>query len=132
MGVKQTRGWQGGNDKGQLEQDVVLADNGLGLLITVQQQRIMPLGIKRMGVNAALWKEEQSAEIIHQLATLIHAGLTLSEGLELLAKQHPHRQWQALLSTLAHELEQGVPFSSALVSWPQVFPRLYQTMSRTG
>ncbi|SUI04104.1 type IV pilin biogenesis protein [Salmonella enterica subsp. indica] len=70
-----------------------------------------------MGVNAALWKEEQSAEIIHQLATLLHAGLTLSEGLELLAKQHPHRQWQALLRTLAHELEQGVPFSSALVSW---------------
>lgn len=132
MSVKQLWRWQGVNDKGQLEQDVVWADNRLALIITLQHQRIMPLRIKRMGVNAALWKEEQSAEIIHQLATLIHAGLTLSEGLELLAKQHPHRQWQALLRTLAHELEQGVPFSSALVSWPQVFPPLYQTMIRTG
>lgn len=110
MSVKQLWRWQGVNDKGQLEQDVVWADNRLALIITLQHQRIMPLRIKRMGVNAALWKEEQSAEIIHQLATLIHAGLTLSEGLELLAKQHPHRQWQALLRTLAHELEQGVPF----------------------
>lgn len=132
MSVKQLWRWQGVNDKGQLEQDVVWVDNRLALIITLQHQRIMPLRIKRMGVNAALWKEEQSAEIIHQLATLIHAGLTLSEGLELLAKQHPHRQWQALLRTLAHELEQGVPFSSALVSWPQVFPPLYQTMIRTG
>ncbi|EAB4738441.1 type IV pilin biogenesis protein [Salmonella enterica] len=132
MSVKQLWRWQGVNDKGQLEQDVVWADNRLALIITLQHQRIMPLRIKRMGVNAALWKEEQSAEIIHQLATLIHAGLTLSEGLELLAQQHPHRQWQALLRTLAHELEQGVPFSSALVSWPQVFPPLYQTMIRTG
>lgn len=132
MSVKQLWRWQGVNDKGQLEQDVVWADNRLALIITLQHQRIMPLRIKRIGVNAALWKEEQSAEIIHQLATLIHAGLTLSEGLELLAQQHPHRQWQALLRTLAHELEQGVPFSSALVSWPQVFPPLYQTMIRTG
>lgn len=132
MSVKQLWRWQGVNDKGQLEQDVVWVDNRLALIITLQHQRIMPLRIKRIGVNAALWKEEQSAEIIHQLSTLIHAGLTLSEGLELLAKQHPHRQWQALLRTLAHELEQGVPFSSALVSWPQVFPPLYQTMIRTG
>ncbi|HAU8450564.1 TPA: type IV pilin biogenesis protein, partial [Salmonella enterica subsp. enterica serovar Dublin] len=132
MSVKQLWRWQGVNDKGQLEQDVVWVDNRLALIIPLQHQRIMPLRIKRIGVNAALWKEEQSAEIIHQLATLIHAGLTLSEGLELLAKQHPHRQWQALLRTLAHELEQGVPFSSALVSWPQVFPPLYQTMIRTG
>ncbi|SUG57360.1 type IV pilin biogenesis protein [Salmonella enterica subsp. diarizonae] len=132
MTVKQLWRWQGVNDKGQLEQDVVWADNRLALIIILQHQRIMPLRIKRMGVNAALWKEEKSAEIIHQLATLLHAGLTLSEGLELLAKQHPHRQWQALLRTLAQELEQGVPFSSALVSWPQVFPPLYQTMIRTG
>ncbi len=123
MSVKQLWRWQGVNDKGQLEQDVVWADNRLALIITLQHQRIMPLRIKRMGVNAALWKEEQSAEIIHQLATLIHAGLTLSEGLELLAQQHPHRQWQALLRTLAHELEQGVPFSSALVSGRRYFRR---------
>lgn len=67
MSVKQLWRWQGVNDKGQLEQDVVWADNRLALIITLQHQRIMPLRIKRMGVNAALWKEEQSAEIIHQL-----------------------------------------------------------------
>lgn len=54
MSVKQLWRWQGVNDKGQLEQDVVWADNRLALIITLQHQRIMPLRIKRMGVNAAL------------------------------------------------------------------------------
>ncbi|WP_171922419.1 protein transport protein HofC [Salmonella bongori] len=132
MTVKQLWHWQGIDDKGQPEQGELWVDNRLALVIALQHQRIMPLRLKRLGVNTTLWKEEKSAEIIHQLATLLHAGLTLSEGLELLAEQHPHRQWQALLRTLAYELEQGVPFSSTLLPWPQVFPPLYQTMIRTG
>lgn len=110
MTVKQLWHWQGINDKGQPEQGDLWADNRLALVIALQHQHIMPLRLKRLGVNTTLWKEEKSAEIIHQLATLLHAGLTLSEGLELLAEQHPHRQWQALLRTLARDLEQGVPF----------------------
>lgn len=74
MSVKQLWRWQGVNDKGQLEQDVVWVDNRLALIITLQHQRIMPLRIKRIGVNAALWKEEQSAEIIHQLVRSFMPG----------------------------------------------------------
>ena len=48
-------------------------------------------------------------------ATLLKAGLTLSEGLALLAEQHPSKQWQALLQSLAHDLEQGIAFSNALL-----------------
>ncbi|SUI04103.1 protein transport protein HofB [Salmonella enterica subsp. indica] len=49
MNVKQLWRWQGVNDKGQLEQDVVWVDNRLALIITLQHQRIMPLRIKRHG-----------------------------------------------------------------------------------
>lgn len=59
MSVKQLWRWQGVNDKGQLEQDVVWVDNRLALIITLQHQRIMPLRIKRIGVNAALWKKSK-------------------------------------------------------------------------
>ncbi|HCY3322556.1 TPA: type II secretion system protein GspE [Escherichia coli] len=74
----------------------------------------------------------QQEEPIHQLATLLKAGLTLSEGLALLAEQHPSKQWQALLQSLAHDLEQGIAFSNALLPWSEVFPPLYQAMIRTG
>lgn len=85
-----------------------------------------------IAINSAQWRGDKSAEVIHQLATLLKAGLTLSEGLALLAEQHPSKQWQALLQSLAHDLEQGVAFSNALLPWSEVFPPLYQAMIRTG
>lgn len=69
-----------------------------------------PLSLKRIAINSAQWRGDKSAEVIHQLATLLKAGLTLSEGLALLAEQHPSKQWQALLQSLAHDLEQGIAF----------------------
>lgn len=70
--------------------------------------------------------------MIHQLATLLRAGLNLPDGLRLLAEQHPAQQWQALLHTLAEELEQGVTLSAIVRQWPQVFPPLYVAMIQTG
>ncbi|MDU5691439.1 MAG: protein transport protein HofC, partial [Citrobacter freundii] len=64
--------------------------------------------------------------------TLLKAGLTLSTGLALLAEQHPSSQWQALLRTLAYDMEQGITLSTSLSQWQHVFPPLYQAMIRTG
>ena len=60
---------------------------------------------------------------------------TLSQNAAKFAKafkQHPSKQWQALLQSLAHDLEQGIAFSNALLPWSEVFPPLYQAMIRTG
>ncbi len=78
--------------------------------MALQQQMVTPLSLKRIAINSAQWRGDKSAEVIHQLATLLKAGLTLSEGLALLAEQHPSKQWQALLQSLAHDLEQGIAF----------------------
>lgn len=98
----------------------------------LEQHQIIPLRVKSLRVKRALWRNDKSTEVIHLLATLLKAGLTLSEGLELLAGQQPSKQWQALLGSLANELEHGTPLSSALAQWPDVFPPLYQAMIRTG
>ena len=102
------------------------------LMQELEQHQIIPLRVKSLRVKRALWRHDKSTEVIHQLATLLKAGLTLSEGLELLAGQQPSKQWQALLGSLANELEHGTPLSSALAQWPDVFPPLYQAMIRTG
>ncbi len=65
-------------------------------------------------VQNSLWRPRYSGEVIRQLATLLQAGLPLAEGLELLAQQQPHKQWQALLRVLAQELANGVSLSSGL------------------
>lgn len=124
--------WQGMNHDGQPGEGTVWATNRLMLIKTLEQRHVIPLRVRALPVKRSLWRGDKCAEVIHQLATLLKAGLTLSEGLELLAGQQSSKQWQALLSCLAHELEHGTPLSGALAKWPEVFPPLYQAMIRTG
>lgn len=115
MASKQLWRWRGITGDGNAQDGMLWAESRALLLMALQQQMVTPLSLKRIAINSAQWRGDKSAEVIHQLATLLKAGLTLSEGLALLAEQHPSKQWQALLQSLAHDLEQGVAFSNALL-----------------
>lgn len=95
-------------------------------------KELFPLELKRGTLFTPRWLPQHRYDVIHQLATLLQAGLTLSAGLELLAQQHPARQWQALLQSVADNLSAGCAFSDALKKWPAVFPPLYVSMMKTG
>ncbi|MEB6379917.1 protein transport protein HofC [Leclercia adecarboxylata] len=92
---------------------------------------LSPLELRRC-IQMTGWQVQHRYDVIHQLATLLQAGLTLSAGLALLAQQHPARQWQALLQSVADDLSAGCAFSDALKKWPHVFPPLYISMIKTG
>lgn len=120
------------NKQGMQCEGVLWHETRAQALASLEQQRILPLELRRKTVQNSLWRPRYSGEVIRQLATLLQAGLPLAEGLELLAQQQPHKQWQALLRVLAQELANGVSLSSGLAQWPQVFPPLYLAMIRTG
>lgn len=131
MSAKQLWRWQGINNKGTSLEGMLWADTRPSLMLALEKQQITPLRIKRMRVKTSHWSRTRSAETIHQLATLLKAGLTLSTGLALLAEQHPSSQWQALLRTLAYDMEQGITLSTSLSQWQHVF-RPLRAMIRTG
>lgn len=122
MSAKQLWRWQGINNEGKSLEGTLWADTRPSLMLAFEKQQITPLRIKRMRVKTSHWSRTRSAETIHQLATLLKAGLTLSAGLALLAEQHPSSQWQALLRTLAYDMEQGITLSTSLSQWQHVFP----------
>ncbi len=95
----------------------------LEVLQHLQQQRVIPLAVRRCAVKQSLWHPRYSCETIRQLASLLQAGLPLAEGLSLLAQQQSHAQWQALLEALGRELAQAWRFA-ALAQWPRAFPPL--------
>ena len=100
MATKRLWRWRGLSLQGIPCQGTLWQDNRLEALEALQQQRIIPLTLRRCSVQKALWHPRYSGEIIRQLAALLQAGLPLAEGLELLAQQQPNAQWQALLQTL--------------------------------
>lgn len=116
MATKRLWRWRGVDAQGAPCQGMLWQASRPEVLHHLQQQRILPLAIRRCTVKQSLWHPRYSSETIRQLATLLQAGLPLAEGLSLLAQQQPHGQWQALLEALGRELAQGVTFSAALAN----------------
>ncbi|XTZ37692.1 protein transport protein HofC [Salmonella enterica] len=124
--------WSGLDESGALHSGVGWYEDRTAIMQFLYRQQTHLLTLKRLPVRRALWRAEHSYTLLHQLATLLQAGLTLPEGLLLLAEQQPSRQWQALLRHLAQALEQGETFAAALRQWPEVFPPLWLVMIHTG
>nr|WP_318382963.1 protein transport protein HofC [uncultured Enterobacter sp.] len=132
MRIKQLWQWRGIDNSGNSAEGTLWAQSKSDAALSLQLRHIHILSLKRLPVRTSAWQGTHSSEITRQLAALLHAGLTLPDGLRLLSEQHPARQWQALLQHLADALEQGIALSAAIQQWPQVFPPLYVAMIRTG
>ncbi|VTP64050.1 Cholera toxin secretion protein epsF [Leclercia adecarboxylata] len=123
--------WRALNPQGEQQTGALWAADKQTAWSVLLGRDLFPLEIKR-SLQQTRWRAQHRYEVIHQLATLLQAGLTLSAGLALLAQQHPIRQWQALLQSVADDLSAGCAFSDALKKWPHVFPPLYVSMMKTG
>lgn len=125
--------WQAVDSAGNLLQGESLATSKEAVLQQLFEQELLPVSWrKRKTWRAHHWKWQHKIAFFRQLATLLKAGLPLSEGLRLLAEGHPHPGWRALLRALQSSVLKGEAFSVALRRWPQVFPPLYPALMQVG
>ncbi|MFM7088614.1 MAG: type II secretion system F family protein [Candidatus Paceibacterota bacterium] len=66
------------------------------------------------------------------MAGMIQAGLALSRVLSVLEKQTKNAQLIKILSTLQSEINAGGTLSGGLAKYPQVFSKLFVSMTRAG
>ncbi|MBL5966586.1 protein transport protein HofC [Lelliottia amnigena] len=123
--------WRAMTAEGELQQGTLLAPDRQAALIRLSLKALYPLRLTRSPLRQH-WQSHHCYEVFRQLATLLQAGLTLAYSLQMLAEQHPVKQWQALLNNLADDLSEGCAFSDALKKWPEVFSPLYVSMMKTG
>ena len=67
-----------------------------------------------------------------QLSTMITAGLTLTESLNILQKQTTNPNFSAVINDILHEIEAGNNLASALSKYPQYFSKIYVSLVRAG
>lgn len=67
-----------------------------------------------------------------QLATMVSAGLVLSEALDILTEQQTNKRFKAVLEAIGADVKGGLDFASALDKYPDVFPHLYSQLVRAG
>ncbi|MBI2017984.1 type II secretion system F family protein, partial [Candidatus Daviesbacteria bacterium] len=67
-----------------------------------------------------------------QLATMVQAGLVLSEALDILSEQASNPKLKETLEKVSRDIKSGLDLASALKKHPDVFPQLYSNLIKAG
>jgi general secretion pathway protein F len=79
------------------------------------------------------WVSKQDVSIFtRQVATLIKAGIPLTETLAALVEQTENQRLRSIVAHLRQQVNEGSAFADALAQHPKVFPDLFVNMVRAG
>lgn len=70
--------------------------------------------------------------VTRQLATMISAGLVLSEALDILVEQQVNKTLKKALEEISQDIKGGLTLAQALGKYPDIFPRLYVNLIKSG
>lgn len=69
---------------------------------------------------------------VDHLKTMVKAGLSIVEALDILAKEMANRKFQLQLAEVKEKVEKGQPLSEVLAQYPKLFPPIYVKMIAAG
>lgn len=70
--------------------------------------------------------------VTRQLATMVSAGLVLSDALDILSEQEDNKTFKKTLVEVAHDIKGGLTLAQALGKHSDVFPALYINLIKSG
>jgi protein transport protein HofC len=125
--------WKAIDRHGQVQQGELLADDAVSVNDQLFNADLQPLQLRKTSLTRrGCWHIQQKIHIFRQLATLLQAGISLSDGLSLLAQQHPFCEWRLLLKDIEQRVSNGTSFSTALQHWPGIFPAIFIALIHIG
>jgi general secretion pathway protein F len=77
-------------------------------------------------------RTEQVASVTRQIATLMSAGITLTDALKAVIEQAPDKQCERVYREVREKISKGLSFGEALTGYPAYFPDLYCNMVKSG
>ncbi|HEX9794023.1 MAG TPA: type II secretion system F family protein [Planctomycetota bacterium] len=87
-------------------------------------------GRDRASVGKA--RTEEVGTFTRQLATLLKAGIPLTEALRAIIEQTENKRLNVLYREIREQVSQGIPTADALAQNPGYFDQLYVSMVRSG
>lgn len=75
---------------------------------------------------------KEKAFLARQLATMIGAGLPLTESLSTLEAQTRNRYFKEVLASVLADLDKGASFSTAIGKFPDVFDAVFTSVIKAG
>jgi len=121
----------GGNVEAPSREDVAktLLDQGL-TPITITETTKTSIGQMLMRVSTIPVSEK--VLFSQELATLVNAGVPISQSLGILEKQTKNARFKVTISELSKDVDGGLTLSGALEKHPKVFSKLFISMVKSG
>jgi len=125
--------WKAVDPLGQIQKGSLFAEDIAAVTDKLFSADLQLLQLRKTSrTRRSCWHIQQKTQVFRQLATLLQAGISLSDGLLLIAQQHPFEEWSALLKDIEERVSSGTPFSAALSQWPKIFPALFIALIHIG
>ena len=121
----------------QATRGVVQADTARAARAQLRERGLIPLDVQAVQGEAAgsgftLGGGRERALLLRQLATLLHAGLTLEEVLSVLVEQTDSRTQRRQIGAVRARVMEGQSLSAAMTEHPRLFPGLYTAATAAG
>ncbi len=136
--------WEGTNSKGKKVRGELEARDAQAVFNMLKAQKITPnlkkvrekgkgleMEIKIPGFGPKVTGKD-AVIFTRQFATMIDAGLPLTQGLAILGNNHENKAFKAVILGIKDSVESGGTLADAMAKYPKAFDDLYVNMVRAG
>lgn len=129
--------WCGINSKGVRITGTITLNNKDEVQKYLRAQQITPLTIRQISINLQLTQNksltlQHIAALTTELATLVNAGLSLYDALEIIYNSSENLSMKNLIRQLKLEIEKGASLTTALQKHPKTFDHSYCALINAG
>lgn len=136
--------YSGRDNAGNAVKGKVEAQTETAAVAKLRTMGVAPLSVKEAGGGSGLNQEinlkflqkgvglKDLAIMSRQMATMVGAGLSLLQTLNILAEQTTNKRLAAVLNTVRTDVETGVSLSDAVYRHQEVFPPIMISLIRAG
>ena len=133
-----TFSWVGVNARGKRMEGELTGPNVAIVKAQLRKQGITPSKVKKkaqplFGLNSSQKiTPKEIAILTRQIATMLLAGVSLIQALDMIASGSENKSLQGLVTRIADEVKAGDPLSQALRAHPKYFDDLYCDLVESG
>lgn len=125
------------NSKGEVISEITQAGNKSEAVNTLQSLGYKVLSLKSVDANANSLFEgsvsiAEKATFSRFLATMLRAGLPLTEGLDVIGKETPSEKLKKVLLDVSFQTRRGNSLSASMGKYPKVFDPIFLTIVKAG
>lgn len=125
------------DEKGEIINEITQAGSRSEAVSALKSSGLKVLTLKNIDTSGSSLFEgsvsvSDKASFARFLATMLRAGLPLSEGLDVIAKETPSQKLKKVLLDVSFQTRQGTSLSAALSKYPKVFDPIFLTIVKAG